>query len=56
MIALWLLLAGSVAVGLIVGVLAKMPPRQILAEIVVMCLIALSFYGLISLGGVSQGG
>jgi uncharacterized membrane protein YjjB (DUF3815 family) len=56
MTALWLLLLASVVVGLVVGILAKLPPRQLVAEVVVMCLLALTYYGLVALGGVSQGG
>jgi hypothetical protein len=56
MMALWMLLGGSVVVGLAVGLLAKLTPKQLAVEIVVMCLLAVAFYGLVALGGVSQGG
>lgn len=46
---LWILIAATIAVGLLLGVLAKMSPVQIAAQCGVMCFGTLVFYGLVNL-------
>ena len=43
------LLAASVALGLLVGRLAKMPVKEMLGMCAVLCLGSLGFYGLVLL-------
>ena len=43
------LLAASVALGLLVGWLAKMPPKELVGLCAVLCLGSLGFYGLVLL-------
>lgn len=49
MTVLLLLLAASILVGLLLGVLAKMPPLEILAQCAAMSFAAVVFFGLVSL-------
>jgi hypothetical protein len=49
MTVLLLLLAAAIGVGLLLGVLAKMPPLQILAQCAAMSFAAIVFFGLVSL-------
>jgi len=44
-----LLLAASVLVALLVGILAKLPPVQLFAMVLVMSSAALGFFGLVLL-------
>lgn len=46
---LLILLAAAVAVSLLIGVPAKMTPKELVAQSALMCLAALAFYGLTSL-------
>jgi hypothetical protein len=46
---LLILLAAAVALGALLGVLAKMPPKQIAAQCVVMMIGVLVFYSLVNL-------
>lgn len=46
---LLILLAASVAVSLLIGLLARMSPRELLAQSLLMCLTALGMYGLVIL-------
>lgn len=49
MTVLLILLAAAIALGLVLGVLAKMPPVQILAQCAAMSAAVLVFFGLVSL-------
>jgi len=46
---LGILLAAAIGLGAILGLLAKMPPKQIVAQCAVMSGAALLFYGLVNL-------
>ena len=46
---LLILIGVSVAVGLLLGLLAKMPPKQIAAQCLVLSGTALLFYSLVNL-------
>ncbi len=46
---LWILIGVTVAVGLLLGLLAKMPPKQIAAQCLVMSGAAFVFYSLVNL-------
>ncbi len=48
---LLIVLASSVAVGLLVGVLAKMSPKELASLCGLMCAVALGMYGLVALLG-----
>ena len=56
MTTLWVLLGGTIIVGIVVGLLARLSGKELVAELLVMCALALAFYGLIAVAGVSQGG
>jgi hypothetical protein len=46
---LGILLAAAIGLGMILGLLAKMPPKQIAAQCVAMSAAVLVFYGLVNL-------
>ncbi|MCK5446588.1 MAG: hypothetical protein KAJ43_00530 [Gemmatimonadetes bacterium] len=46
---LGILLAAAIGLGAILGLLAKMPPKQIVAQCAAMSGAALLFYGLVNL-------
>lgn len=46
---LLVLLAASVATGGGIGLLARMSPREIAGQCVVLCAVALGFWGLVAL-------
>ncbi len=46
---LLMLLAAAIGIGLVLGLLAKMPPGQIAAQCVAMSAAALVFYSLVNL-------
>ena len=49
MTTLLMVLGASVATGVLVGMLARMPPRQILGQCLAMCAVATAFWGLVEL-------
>lgn len=51
MTVLLLLILAAVAVSLLIGALARLPTRQLLAQTLAMCAGALVFYGLVGLLG-----
>lgn len=49
MVTLLILLAATLAVAILLGVLAKMPPMEILAQCAAMCAATLVFFVLVTL-------